>query len=49
MYTLAFILLIVAQLTSVFAAGYGLTQAGNPRNSVPALVEKGHILVTGQP
>ncbi len=47
MYTLAFILLIVAQLTSVFAAGYGLTQAGNPRNSVPALVEKGHILVTG--
>ena len=47
MYTFAFICLIIAQLASIGAAGYGLTQAGTADAKAASLVEKGHFLVSG--
>lgn len=47
MYTFAFICLIVAQLASIGAAGYGLTQTGRADEKAASFVEKGHLLVTG--
>ena len=46
MYTLAFALLLLAQIASIAAAGLALIQAWNHRTTGVVLVEKAHLVVS---